>query len=284
MFKLAFSTNAFRHFSLKETIRILAEIGYEGVEIMADVPHAYPPQLGPNDKEEIRQALTENRLLVSNINSFMMHAEGDTWHPSWIERDPQLRERRIQHTLSCIDLAADLGAPSISTEPGGPLEGMDTDAAVSLFCQELNLVEERARERGVRVLIEPEPGLLVENSRQFRKLFQFLDPDVFGLNFDIGHFYCVGEDPAFLVNDLAPFTAHFHLEDIASSRKHHHLMPGQGAVDLDGVLGEIRDSGFEGFVTVELYPYEDQAVKAAQQAFEYLLHWIKSLESQKHAD
>ncbi len=276
MFKLAFSTNAFRHFSLKETIRILAEIGYEGVEIMADVPHAYPPQLGPNDKEEIRQALTENRLLVSNINSFMMHAEGDTWHPSWIERDPQLRERRIQHTLSCLDLASDLGAPSISTEPGGPLDGMSPAEAMKLFLEGLNRVEQKARDRGIRVLIEPEPDLLIENSRQFLELFQALDPDVFGLNFDIGHFYCVGEDPAALVKELAPFADHFHLEDIASTRRHHHLMLGRGAIDLDGVLREIHASGFEGFVTVELYPYEDKAVEAAQEAFEYLDRWLAS--------
>ncbi len=40
--KFAFSSNAFLHCTLSETIELLADIGYQGIEIMADVPHAYP--------------------------------------------------------------------------------------------------------------------------------------------------------------------------------------------------------------------------------------------------
>ena len=40
--KFAFSSNAFLHRTLSETISCLAGIGYQGIEIMADVPHAYP--------------------------------------------------------------------------------------------------------------------------------------------------------------------------------------------------------------------------------------------------
>ena len=40
--KLAFSTNAYLKYSFAEAVRRLAGIGYTGVEIMADVPHAWP--------------------------------------------------------------------------------------------------------------------------------------------------------------------------------------------------------------------------------------------------
>ena len=43
--KLAFSTNAFKQVSLEESLREIAACGYAGVEIMADVPHAYPPHM-----------------------------------------------------------------------------------------------------------------------------------------------------------------------------------------------------------------------------------------------
>jgi sugar phosphate isomerase/epimerase len=48
--KLAFSTNAFKKYSLQDSIKKISTIGYEGVEILADVPHAYPPMFG---KEQI---------------------------------------------------------------------------------------------------------------------------------------------------------------------------------------------------------------------------------------
>ena len=50
--KLAFSTNAFKKYPLEESIRAIANIGYEGVEILGDVPHAYPPIFG---KEQSNQ-------------------------------------------------------------------------------------------------------------------------------------------------------------------------------------------------------------------------------------
>src|SRR5687767_8905819 len=43
--KLAFSSNAYLHFSVEETIRRVAGLGYSGIEILADVPHAWPAGL-----------------------------------------------------------------------------------------------------------------------------------------------------------------------------------------------------------------------------------------------
>ena len=39
--KLSFSTNAFVKYPVCEAVRKIAAIGYEGVELLADVPHLY---------------------------------------------------------------------------------------------------------------------------------------------------------------------------------------------------------------------------------------------------
>jgi sugar phosphate isomerase/epimerase len=66
---------------------------------------------------------------------------------------------------------------------------------------------------------------------------------------------------------------HVHLEDIAATRHHHHLMLGHGAVDLPHVLNTLESEGYSGFVTVELYTYEHAAAEAAREAFAYLQAW-----------
>ncbi len=129
--KFAFSSNAFLRFDLKETIEIIAAAGYEGIEIMADAPHAYPLHLTEARVNEIRTTLEECNLSISNVNAFMHCADGDTYHPSWIEKDAALRAKRVDYTLRCIDLAEQLGATNISTEPGGPLEGMSREAGTA---------------------------------------------------------------------------------------------------------------------------------------------------------
>lgn len=268
--KFAFSSNAFRRYSLIETIELLSEAGYGGIEIMADVPHAYPPHLTESRIEEITGVLRRRHMEISNINAFMLRAVGDVHHPSWIEEDPFLRSVRVAHTLLCIDLAEKLGVRTISTEPGGPVENMSAEEGLYLFTEGLLAVRDRAAKRGVRVLIEPEPGLLVENSAQFLALFENLDPECFGLNFDIGHFFCAGEECASLITQLKDYIHHYHLEDIAASREHVHLMPGEGAIDIAGVLRAIEATGYKGFITVELYTYGDRPVEAAQKSLEYL--------------
>ncbi len=157
--------------------------------------------------------------------------------------------------------------------PADPWTGFPAKKASRIFLAGLRAVEGSARRKGIKILIEPEPGLLIENSSEFLEIYRKLDPAVFGLNFDIGHFFCVGEDPSALVLQLKDCSSHFHLEDIGSSRRHHHLMPGEGAIDLPGVLETIESTGFSGYVTVELYTYSENAEEAARRAFRYLSDW-----------
>ncbi len=113
--RLAFSSNAYLKFSFAEAARRIAAVGYEGIEIMADVPHAWPAYLLEEQKAGIRKSLADNRLAIANINAFMMNAIDDPrqkyWHPSWIEPDRHYRQIRINHTKRALDLAKELGAP-----------------------------------------------------------------------------------------------------------------------------------------------------------------------------
>jgi sugar phosphate isomerase/epimerase len=127
-----------------------------------------------------------------------------------------------------------------------------------------------ARDLGVTVLIEPEPGLLLDTTDDFLEFIGTVPHGQVALNFDIGHFYCVGEDPAEAARDLAPWIRHVHIEDIAPNREHRHLVPGRGAIDLPRVITALRDIGYDGWITVELYPYESTARQVADEALRYL--------------
>lgn len=273
--RLAFSTNAYLHFTFEEAVARLAALGYRGVEIMADVPHAWPAYLLPVQKQALRDALARHGLAISNVNAFMMHAVDDPrqkyWHPSWIEPDPHYRRVRVEHTKRALTLARELGAPCITTEPGGPLEGRPWGQCLDLFVEMLRPVVEHAEREGVSLLVEPEPGLLIETADQYLEFAGRIRSPYLGLNFDIGHFYCVGEDPAAAVRRLGPLIRHVHLEDIAATRVHHHLIPGEGAIDFAATLGALRDVGYNGWVTVELYTCHEDPDRAARVARERVL-------------
>jgi sugar phosphate isomerase/epimerase len=296
--KLAFSTNAFKKYSLKESIRLIRDVGYEGVEILCDVPHAYPPCLDEEDILSIQEIISKNNIEISNLNAFTLYAINDVYHPSWIESDKQLRELRIQHTINCLRLAKKIGAKNISTEPGGPIEvgndnkynnndfknntnnkrsSYDLEALQEFFVNGIVRTSKVAEEYGVKILVEPEPGLLLENSEQFLKFIKNINSHYVGLNFDMGHFFCVREDPAALIYNLAEHIGHFHLADIAHTRVHNHLIPGQGSVDFASIFKAISEINYQGFITVELYPYQDDPVYAARISHKYLTNVISQI-------
>jgi sugar phosphate isomerase/epimerase len=273
--KLAFSTNAYLRFGLQEALERVAALGYEGVELTADVPHLWPAGLLESQKEAARRSLQRLGLGVSNVNAFMMNALSDArqpyWYPSWIEPYAPYRQVRIDHTKRALTLARELGAPSISTEPGGPVpEGTSFAEALKLFVEVLKPVVEHAERVGVCLLVEPEPGLLIETSDQYLEFAEQLQSPMLGLNCDVGHFFCVGEDPATVIKKLAGHLRHVHVEDIAANRVHQHLIPGHGAIDFQAVIQALRAIGYRGWVTVELYPYVQEPDAAAREAYQVL--------------
>jgi sugar phosphate isomerase/epimerase len=279
--QLAFSTNAYLNYSFPEAARRLAEIGYTGLELMADVPHAWPAYLLPEQKQEIRDALAKYNLAVSNVNAFMMHAVDDPrqkyWHPSWIEPDRHYRQIRINHTKRTLTLAKEIGAKCITTEPGGPLEGRNWSECLALFVEMLKPVVEHAEREEVMLLVEPEPDLLIETADQYLEFAGKIQSPMLGLNFDIGHFFCVKDEPAPTVHKLKEHIRHVHLEDIAATRVHHHLIPGEGVIDFGSTLKALLDMGYDGWVTIELYTCHENPDYAARTAHERVLKIAKEV-------
>ncbi len=129
---------------------------------------------------------------------------------------------------------------------------------------------EVAEKLGVKLLIEPEPDLLIETFGQYLEFMPRIDSPWVGLNFDIGHAFCVGEDPQDWVARMQPHTRHYHIEDIAATRVHRHLIPGHGAIDFAATIGAIAATGYDGWLTVELYPYIENPDDAAREAHKYM--------------
>ena len=265
-----YSTNAFKKFSLTESIEKIARIGFKGVEILGDRPHLYPPDFDESQLARLRDVLKKNDMKLTNLNSFTLFAVGDTYLPSWIEPDKERREIRIRHTLESLKVAQQIGCPNISIPPGGPLDGLARSAAMQLFHQGLDRVVSLAEELGVKILVEPEPDLMIETSAQFKEFIKDVQSKSIGLNFDIGHFFCVGEDPKKAFEELFQWVGHIHIEDIDPNREHNHLIAGRGGIDFKDIFDSMARLDYQGDISLELYTYQDNPVEAGQESLQYL--------------
>lgn len=274
--KFAYSTSIFHLRPLSEAIEGIARAGFCSIELIAERPHAFPDDMTATQISFLNQILEQHKLKVSNLNACGAASSGEAQNPSWIEEQWQPREIRIRYTLDCMRVAAAMGIATVSTQAAGALPSTMTQRdGVRLFVANLERVLPLAKKLGVRLLIQPGPGLLIETSDQVLELIEELRSfnewnEWFGINFDAGHFFCAGEDPCEAWEKLKKYVLHVHLEDIGQDRKHRHIQLGEGIMDILGFLRCVEKSGYQGCIAIKLDSYEQRAEEVVLGSAEYL--------------
>jgi len=250
------------------------------VELLADAPHWSPDDDGPKLRAAIRRVVAETGVGISNVNAntagclWPLELPEPVFEPSLSNRCAGVRRRRLDYTRTCLELAAEVGAPCVSITSGRPQALVSPADGMAWFADACAELSEHADALGVRIGIEYEPGLLVETAAEVAEILRRVDHPRLGANLDVGHAVCAGEDPVESIRMLGPAIWNLHLEDIRG-RKHHHLVPGEGDIDFGRVFAALREVGYNGYVTVELYTCVDRADDAAIQARAHLAPFLQ---------
>ncbi len=271
--RLAYSTNAYTKWPLERALDDVKAAGFDGVEVLADSPHAFPDDA---DAGTLRAQLESLGLGLSNLNgntSLGLDREGrdpDGFWPSLIDPDAGARRLRIDYVKKVIDLARALGGDAVCTASGRKPKSVGASAAESLLFDSLEAILDHAeRKPKVRVGIEYEPGFFVGNARTLAAVLDQLDHPLLGANLDLGHAHCVKEDLAETIASLGPRIWNIHIEDI-KGRKHEHLVPGLGDIDFARVRKALDKARYDRWITLEIYPYKDDPGGAGRRGLAHL--------------
>ena len=268
---LGYSSNAFKKHSIFEAVDKIARLGFRGIEIMCKRPHVHSPDFAEEEWPRLKACIEEKGLKVINLNCLTLFEVGDgdrsppTGYPG-----ADLRER-IDYTSQCLRLASYMGCRNISIPSGTPPTDLSREDFMTLFNRRLEEVLPLAEALGVGILLEPEPGLAGGNYDHFKALLAEEKSPALGVNFDIGPLYCLGEDPSASFEQMFQWIGHVHLDDIARSRMHNHLIPGRGVIDFLEVFKTMERLGYDRDICLELYTYLDTPVEAGQEALNYIL-------------
>lgn len=281
--KLAFSTNAFTRFGVIEAIDAIGASGYDGVEILADEPHAYPPKIDAALTRDVVAALNRNKLALSNVNvncsfGYWRDAPPEPYfEPSLISPVGRYREDRIAMIGRAMEFARDIGARNISITSGRMLGAIDPVAAASLLQTSIRRVLDLAERIGIDVGIECEPGLFLEYVPELVAWIERLGSPHFGANLDVGHCQVIGELIPDEIRRLKGRIWNLHVEGMRG-RKHYHTVPGDEGDTLDwaGLKTALQDVGYDRFATVELYTMTADPHDAARRSFAFLDPWRRS--------
>jgi sugar phosphate isomerase/epimerase len=251
--RFAYSTNAYTEHDLPFALRDIAAAGFDGVEILCDVPHAVPGRMTDAQAAEIGRILAGEGLAVSNLNVNTSCALEGSGPGGFLP--PLDHPAKRDYVLGAIELAERWGAANIAICPVD-----SSDAALRA------LLERSGR---VRVGIEYEPGLTYGDAASVRGAIDRLGHPNLGANLDIGHTVVAGERIPQTVRLLAGRIWNVHVEDIAG-RVHDHLIPGLGDIDYREAVAALGAAGYTGFLTLELYPYKKNPGEAGRRGLAHL--------------
>ncbi|MCZ6598102.1 MAG: sugar phosphate isomerase/epimerase [Planctomycetota bacterium] len=294
MFRLGYNTNGLAHHRVVDALRLLAELGYEGVALTPDAGRLDPYDLDADHVAEVRRWSEELGLglAIETGSRFLLDAKRKHF-PTLLEEEASDRARRVDFLERCVDLAAELGADVVSLWAGAAPDGTIGDrteippgvpgTAVKeaerardelwdRLCEGLVPVLARGRAQGVRIAFEPEPGMFVERPAGYEELLRRLEAegDDLGLCLDVGHLLCSGDLPVGdVIRRYARRLAMVHLDDVKDG-VHEHRMFGSGDLDLPGTLGALLEVGYDGMAAVELSRDSHRGAEAAGEALGHL--------------
>lgn len=259
--KLALTTSTYGSVDLYEAIRRIRDYGYDAIEITA-VPgqHIAADRFSSEERERFRGALDEIGLSVSAITSGPC--------------PPRATEEELGYVRSSIDLAAALGAKVAITyvtknEAAADMGEREWRGDVS---QRLASLADYADERRVRLALETEPGFLIDRPQDGIALVREIDHPALRYNLCVPHILPAigpGETILDIVDLAADLIVNTHLADV-KDRVHKHLVPGEGDVDFEALFARLREIGYDGYLTFDLYPYAERSDYAAEHTMNFL--------------
>lgn len=235
--------------SFEENFRFVSELGYDGVEISVRDPNLV-------DRQHLKKLLEEYGLKVPAIATGRAFGEEGLCFSS---ADPEVRAAAVRRICDQADFAAMLGSNVIMGLILGknPKDEQSMEWAVDC-CRQCTL---RAREKGVRIFIEPinryETSFLitVDDVLDFIRRVG-VDDTTCRVLLDTFHMNIEEVSIEETIRRAAAKTGHVHVAD--SNRRH----PGAGHLDFSSIVRTLRETGYDGWLTAEILPLPDPQTAA----------------------
>jgi sugar phosphate isomerase/epimerase len=239
MIKLSYSTFGLTNLDFLRSIEVVDQAGYPGIELSF-----HRDQFNPFDISEEYLAAVKKRLESLEVKAACVATASHFFtpsrphEPSLMSTDLAGRKRRVDLVRRGIHVARQLGVPLVTFGSGFLRDEHVTNPSVNpreLLVDSIQQCLGALREDDdITLLIEPEPGMLIETVEQGMRLVDELNSPRFQLHLDLCHMYCGEKDYVNALAEAAPYTRYLHVSD---AREGYNLklvkMADNLAVDLD---------------------------------------------------
>jgi sugar phosphate isomerase/epimerase len=246
------STYSYWHFKgdkypIEEVIEEAGRLGFDGVEVL----HVQMSGESTAYLNQLKRLAFRNGLDLIQLSI----------HQDFVSPDAQERRKHIDHTLHCIELAAQLGVPSIRLNSGRwktipsfddlmkvkgdepPLAGYTNQDALKWSTDSILACIPAAEKAGVILDLENHWGLTTK-TESLMQIYRAVNSPWLGINLDVGNF---PGDPYPEIEKIAPFANIVHFKTYFGGGVWYTL-----DLDYRRIANILRNANFTGYVSLEM--------------------------------
>ena len=274
--KIALDPYMFRSTPLLELPALVAELGYEYIELSPRedfMPFFLHPRADDDTVAAFKKALDAAGVAIAaNLPLYR-----------WSGPDEEERQAAMRYWKRAIEITVQLGCNVMNSEFNGrPEQASVSEAKFWRSMEELLPVFER---EGVELRLEPHPDDFVEDGRVAVDMIRGIDSELVSFLYCAPHTFHQGGDIAGIMDYAGDLLTHLHVADSfdhrassglryivnppgSTARVHQHLDIGQGEVDWDEFFGTLGELGFgrrdDTIMTVCVFAWEERARESSR--------------------
>jgi len=264
--KFGICNEIFQDWKLEDAMAFAKKVGYDGIELAPFTIAKYVTDISSGERTRIRDSAQQIGIEIVGIHWILVQAEGmHLTHPN-----KNVREKTSDYFCDLVEFCADIGGSVIvvgSPKQRNVMEAVSYQQAWEYATEVFRKPVELAFERGVVICLEPlspaETNFITRAEEAIQFLNQFNNP-TFKLILDVKAMCSEQKPIPQIIKDSAEYLAHFHANDKNLKG------PGFGDVDFYPIAAALKEIGYNKYVSVEVFKFDEGAEEIATKSIQYL--------------
>src|SRR5947209_11285579 len=264
--RFAICNEIFKGWKIEDIFSYAARIGYDGVEIAPFTLADSVTQISAARRTEIREAARRSNIAITGIHWVLVKPEGLYINHT----DPTIRNRTATYFCELVDFCADLGGKIMvvgSPKQRNILPGVSAEQAATWAAETFRDAVKRAESRAVTICFEPlapSETNFINTAAEALKFVGRLPSPNFKIILDVKAMSSEAKPIPQIIQESWPRFAYFHANDKNLKG------PGFGDVDFEPIAAALKQTGYNGYVSVEVFDFAEGPEAIASRSIGYL--------------
>ncbi|HZE98362.1 MAG TPA: sugar phosphate isomerase/epimerase family protein [Planctomycetota bacterium] len=265
--KYAICNETFKDWEWERMLECIAALGYDGVEVAPFTLADKVTDIGDQRRRDLRHAAQRAGVPVVGLHWLLVSPEG-----LYVTTpDDAVRNRTADYFVDLVRFCADLGGELMvigSPKQRNLLPGITKERALDYAAEVFSRALPEAARRGVTLAIEPltpRETTFIHTAADGIELIEKIGHPNFRLHLDVKAMSGSESQPIpDVIKASAKYLHHFHANDPNL------LGPGMGEVDHRPIMKALKEIGYKGYISVEVFDYSPGAETIARKSIQYL--------------